>query len=341
MLHTLIVERQLQQRKRLNKLVQKMGHIVVGEVQNRDEALALMEQGWPTVLLADMLQPEDEGLMLVRQVYEQRIPIVAIMMGESRKFDDARLAMQAGAIDYLPKPVKEAELAQVLSRAEERVVYFHAAHRAFVRAQQFFDSLQTLRPYEIIQEQADIIRRLQSFEEGRQGERLGLLRMFSAKWHDVLRRNGIGFEEPGAGMQEEAMIAHLHQMSSFWLEHTAASAAGSTKRKRDVRLSVKLAGEYIKEHYMERLTPEEISKKFGMSPSYFRMQIKSYTGYSFVGYINYLRVEKAKELLLQPNLKVYEIAREVGYETLQYFNRVFKKTLQMSPIEYRKKLGIY
>ncbi|WP_010492680.1 helix-turn-helix domain-containing protein [Paenibacillus elgii] len=334
MLHVLIVEPYTGKRARIKKMVQEMGHIVVGEARDREEALGLMEQGWPTLLLTDLMLPRLEGLALVSQVYEQRIPVVTIVLSDCTRFDYVRQSMQAGAIDYLLKPVKAEELRRALQRAEERVVYFHAAHREFVQAQQFFERLDLLQPGEVIQRHAEMIQSMQSFEEGQQGERLGLFRMLYAKWHYVLRKRGLNFDEPFLWEGEEEAIAYFQRLCEFWITQSASPADNS------VKLNVKRACDYIRENYRSDHTLAEVSERFGMSVSYFSVQIKKYTGYSFVNYLNRVRIEKAKELLLQPNLKIYEVAGEVGYDTLQYFNKVFKQAVHMTPGEYRRKLGI-
>ena len=59
------------------------------------------------------------------------------------------------------------------------------------------------------------------------------------------------------------------------------------------------------------------------------------TGINFTEYVSRLRTEKAKNLLLNPNLRVSEIAYEVGFQSLTHFNRVFKKVVGESPTEYR------
>jgi AraC-like DNA-binding protein len=51
-----------------------------------------------------------------------------------------------------------------------------------------------------------------------------------------------------------------------------------------------------------------------------------------------MRIEKAKNLLLNPNLRISEIAYEIGFQSLTHFNRVFKKIIGQSPTEYRSQL---
>ena len=74
------------------------------------------------------------------------------------------------------------------------------------------------------------------------------------------------------------------------------------------------------------------------STFYFCKMFKKITGINFTDYVSRVRIEKSKNLLLNPNLRVSEIAFEVGFQSLTHFNRVFKKILGQSPTEYRAQL---
>ena len=65
---------------------------------------------------------------------------------------------------------------------------------------------------------------------------------------------------------------------------------------------------------------------------------KKHTGINFTDYLSRVRIEKAKNLLLNPNLRVSEIAYEVGFQSLTHFNRVFKRVAGLAPSGYRAKL---
>ncbi|MDE6129557.1 MAG: helix-turn-helix domain-containing protein, partial [Lachnospiraceae bacterium] len=60
-------------------------------------------------------------------------------------------------------------------------------------------------------------------------------------------------------------------------------------------------------------------------------------GESFNSYVDHIRIEHSKDLLLQNNYKVYEIAERVGYRNVDYFHKKFKKYVGESPAEFRKK----
>jgi AraC-like DNA-binding protein/ligand-binding sensor protein len=98
------------------------------------------------------------------------------------------------------------------------------------------------------------------------------------------------------------------------------------------------AKQFIQEHQTEDLSLGQVAKAVNTSTFYFCKMFKKYTGLNFTNYVSRVRIEKAKNLLLNPNLRVSEIAYEVGFQSLTHFNRVFKKILGQSPTEYRGKL---
>lgn len=98
------------------------------------------------------------------------------------------------------------------------------------------------------------------------------------------------------------------------------------------------AKEFINEHQTEDLRLGQVAKAVHTSTFYFCKMFKKVTGINFTDYLSRVRIEKAKNLLLNPNLRVSEIAFEVGFQSLTHFNRVFKKILGQSPTDYRGQL---
>jgi AraC-like DNA-binding protein/ligand-binding sensor protein len=98
------------------------------------------------------------------------------------------------------------------------------------------------------------------------------------------------------------------------------------------------AKEFILEHQTENLRLGHVAKAVNTSTFYFCKMFKKVTGINFTDYLSRVRIEKSKNLLLNPNLRVSEIAFEVGFQSLTHFNRVFKKILGQSPTEYRDQL---
>ena len=86
------------------------------------------------------------------------------------------------------------------------------------------------------------------------------------------------------------------------------------------------------------LSLTKVAKAVNTSSFYFCKLFKKSTGLNFTDYVSRVRIEKAKNLLLNPNLRISEIAYEIGFQSLTHFNRVFKKIIGQSPTEYRAQL---
>ncbi len=98
------------------------------------------------------------------------------------------------------------------------------------------------------------------------------------------------------------------------------------------------AKQYIHEHQGSDLSLGEVARAVNTSTFYFCKMFKKATGLNFTDYLSRVRIEKAKNLLLNPNLRISEIAYEVGFQSLTHFNRVFRKMVGQSPTEYRAQL---
>lgn len=94
---------------------------------------------------------------------------------------------------------------------------------------------------------------------------------------------------------------------------------------------------YINHNFRENIKLETIAPLFGYNSSYLGKIFNKKMGESFNSYIDHTRINHSKKLLLEKNLKVYEIAELVGYNNVDYFHKKFKKYVGESPAEYRKK----
>lgn len=99
------------------------------------------------------------------------------------------------------------------------------------------------------------------------------------------------------------------------------------------------AKQYIQEHHIDDLSLGQVAAAVHTSVFYFCKLFRKVTGTTFTEFVSRTRVEKAKNLLLNPNLRVSEIAYEVGFQSLTHFNRVFKKITGESPTDYRSHLA--
>lgn len=95
---------------------------------------------------------------------------------------------------------------------------------------------------------------------------------------------------------------------------------------------------YIEENLDKKLSLTDIAESIHMNKSYISRMFKEKAGENLFDYINKRKIEKAKQLIKNNELRMYEIALNVGMEDTAYFSRVFKKYEGISPSEYQKEL---
>ncbi|MCF0147231.1 MAG: helix-turn-helix transcriptional regulator [Clostridium sp.] len=93
---------------------------------------------------------------------------------------------------------------------------------------------------------------------------------------------------------------------------------------------------YVDNKYYSDLKLEDLAKMFNYNSSYLGKLFKDTTGTSFNTYLDNVRIEEAKKLLLEDKFKVYEVCEKVGYKNIDYFYYKFKKYVGISPLNYKK-----
>ncbi|NHN31786.1 helix-turn-helix transcriptional regulator [Paenibacillus agricola] len=107
------------------------------------------------------------------------------------------------------------------------------------------------------------------------------------------------------------------------------------KPERKAATVISLITSYIENNYAKDLYLESIADEIGLSSKYISRIFKEITGTSITDYISLIRMSKAKELLMHTDLKVGDIAHQIGIDSRTTFLRIFKKHEGISPIDYR------
>lgn len=107
----------------------------------------------------------------------------------------------------------------------------------------------------------------------------------------------------------------------------------TSKNNRLIREMIQM----MKDKMNDNITLKDVANQFSFSPNYLGYMFKEETGKSFSEVLIQLRMERFRELLHEPSIKIYEIANQVGYRYLPYFSRQFKEAYGMTPMEYRKR----
>ena len=98
---------------------------------------------------------------------------------------------------------------------------------------------------------------------------------------------------------------------------------------------IKRAKEFIKANYSKSITLEDVGREINVSPQYLSKLFKEETGENFIDYLTGIRIRIAKNLLEGDELSVKEICYSIGYSDPNYFSRIFKKIVGITPTEYK------
>ena len=138
-----------------------------------------------------------------------------------------------------------------------------------------------------------------------------------------------------APVQEEQDTCETFlRQAENWLD-ILAEEASCGKRERKEIFTEKLKA-YLKLHYREEVSLDDLAAYFDLTPAYCSTLIREAAGSNFSRLLLEVRVRKAKELLKETNLKIYEIAEQTGYGDVKYFNRIFKRETGVTPARYRE-----
>ncbi len=132
-----------------------------------------------------------------------------------------------------------------------------------------------------------------------------------------------------------AVKASLFQLFYLLFLHRPAESSLPEVQEKSLE-KLKIILKYIEEHYAEHLTVEDMASLCYYSKSHFMKFFKQHMGTGFIDYLNTYRLSLAERLLRTTASPVLAIATDCGFDNLSYFNRLFKRTYQLSPGAYRK-----
>lgn len=134
-------------------------------------------------------------------------------------------------------------------------------------------------------------------------------------------------------------IQQCHTMEGLqrcmgWLLNEVSFALKNMEKEKYSTI-IRRAVQYVEGNHQQEISVKSISAELYITPNYFSQIFKAQLGVNFTDYLNEYRIKKAKKLLSDLKLKVYEVAELSGYQNYKYFNKVFKRYTGYSPKEYR------
>ncbi|CAM3931352.1 response regulator [Cohnella lubricantis] len=104
--------------------------------------------------------------------------------------------------------------------------------------------------------------------------------------------------------------------------------------------AIDIALHFIDTHFHEDLSLEKVASIVFLNPVYFSQLFKQKTGQGYKEYVISLRMEQAKKLLANPDLKLADVAERIGYQDVRHFSQVFRRKFDMTPTEFRSRPSV-
>jgi len=141
--------------------------------------------------------------------------------------------------------------------------------------------------------------------------------------------------DTGWDMMQKAIV---YRLMAYLMRNYKADLPTSREQKKHSESLERLDKviKYMKENYQSEISTAALASMCYISEAHFCRFFKKQTGKTAIEYINEYRVSKAERLLSETVLSITDIADSVGFEDVNYFSRVFKKTVGKSPSEYRR-----
>jgi len=138
-------------------------------------------------------------------------------------------------------------------------------------------------------------------------------------------------------IEPEELIESIKKVKDKIVDNKIKNISDSNNSNINYRQAmIKKAQRFVYENIEEEITLNSISKHLNISKNYFSTLYKQETGENFIDFIIKEKINKAKEMLVEENLKIYEVAEKLGYLDKSHFSKVFKKVVGVTPQDYKR-----
>lgn len=351
----------LRQLKRLKLWNGETDFCVAAEARNGQEALDILHKEHIDLVITDIKMPKVDGLELLKEAAENSLCQCMVLLSDYEDFSYAKQGIKYGAFDYLSKPAKYEDLIKLLDRVGQflkkknyeselvrdlEVKLEEKIEDLFPSAEmdRLVDAFLKKQPDtpDIVDKLAEAI--LAMYDKDRLKTGVSFKRAVSELlqhiteqfgWLDMFIDTGIlkGIDFSGFSSAAEAADAFKQSVKALFeniseLEYGCDPGQIENKICRHVLVSI---DQYV--------SIEGISRSLYMNRKYLSEAFRQKTGELLIEYITRVKMRRAARLLGQGGRKTYEIALMLGFRDTEYFSRVFKKHMGVSPSEYRGYMG--
>ncbi|AZK48536.1 response regulator [Paenibacillus lentus] len=350
MIRTIIVDDEKMPREMIKRYGSwdEYGMEIIGEADDGLEALRLIEDRSPQLVITDMRMPGADGMELLGILKERYPATKVIVVSGYDDFTYLRQAIRCKAKDYILKPIDPQELNAALLKCKKELESSRQISRQQFTLQ--MDFLQIAKGYKpaltayynrldtagVRSTFQKLLRELNDYEATQAKMQAQIYQEFMVLLRELMVANsqtvnGFQFE-----IRAEALQSYERLFNDLTELYLLAMSQLEEHRKYRRKLNLAEIKQYVEANYCKPITLEQIAGAFFVSKEYLSRAFKNEFKQNLSDYIQQLRMEKSKKLLLEGEQPIRAIAESCGYEEVAYFYRVFKKHFGVAPGEMRK-----
>lgn len=351
----------LRQLKRLRLWNGETNFRIAFEAKNGQEALDILRGNHIDLVITDIKMPKVDGIELLKEAAEKDLCPCIVLISDYEDFAYAKQGIQYGAFDYLGKPPCYEDMARLLDRVEqflnkkkqESELVKNLEVRLVEKLEDYFPTAEMdrltgafLKKLPDTPQIADRLAEAVLVVSDRDPLKAGML--FKRAVSELLQR--ISEQYDWLGLLIDTSVLEEIDFSGFGSADEAAAAFGREIKALFGSISGLEYGsepeqlEYrvsrcVLESADRDISIESIAGALFMNRKYLSETFRQKTGELLIEYITRVKMKRAARLLGQGGRKTYEIALLLGYRDPEYFSRLFKRYMGVSPSEYRGNMG--
>ncbi len=343
--------------KRLKLWGKSSGFTISEEAQNGQDALNKLGQNPVDLVITDIKMPKVDGIELLRAIVEQHLCSCVVLLSDYSEFQYARQGIVLGAFDYIPKPVNADELSCVLSRAKALLDNERLEQGRIKKLEEAQKDQELRLTMDEVNALISLIRNgdeqsllgitqfmdriMESFPEGELHRTASLYRNILCDITEELRKvypmltlflDSSGYDSFQDGKYQKSAILYRMFMNRV---RSLSYLITTLKLNFQDKGIVKQVCQFIFQNIDNNISLSLAADRLYMNKTYISESFKQKIGISFTEYVTLVKMERAKVFLRDGELKTYEIAEKLGYKDTEYFSRLFKKAVGVTPTEFR------
>lgn len=328
-------------------------------VNNGKEALEALETSTFDLIITDIKMPIINGLELLELIRKKGCQLPVILASTYSEFEYAQQGLRLGATDYILKPVYETTLEPLLNKVKEhldkqalllekeqvicsKIEEGLSLYAPLEDTRELIELFITLSPHLKDQLELWYYKAIDLFGLGSTKMIFFLEHIINKLYTDLYTQfNWLKMLEPAPPKLSLSELSPSQLKNGFYEIIFSMQQLITKYHLSHQDRVIHLACRYLAENLQKLPSMQDVADALSLNKDYFGKLFKQQTGIYFNDYVQKLKMEYAKTLLLTSNYKIYEMSDLLGYSSTDYFSKLFKNYTGMTPIHYKNNSDFY